>query len=122
MDSKNKAQVNHLLDKKRLDFRVVELVYILHRLEQHVCNEDLKKLEEWTITVFILLLNDHVVGDQIPSYFLAPKMIEYQKSSFFISLVELCMEFYIKVLQMLLEPRHAFFNTLVARKQYQLYR
>ena len=32
-DSKRKGQVNCLLDGKRLDFRVVESVYIPHRLE-----------------------------------------------------------------------------------------
>jgi hypothetical protein len=58
-----------LLDRKRLDFRVVELVDILYRLEQHVYNKDPKNLEGSTITVFILLLKNHVIGNRMPSSF-----------------------------------------------------
>jgi hypothetical protein len=61
-DSKRKSQVNRLLDGKRLDFRVVESIYILHHLEQNVYNEDLEKLEGSTITVYILILKDHGVS------------------------------------------------------------
>jgi hypothetical protein len=43
-------------------------------------------------------------------------MIEYQDSNFSISLVELTMEFYIKVIQMLVKLGHALFNILSGKK------
>jgi hypothetical protein len=80
MDSKEKGQVNCLLDGKRLDFRVVESVYIPHCLEQHVYNEDLEKLEGSTITVYILILKDHGAGIRVPSSFLPLEMTNYQRA------------------------------------------
>jgi hypothetical protein len=43
-------------------------------------------------------------------------MTEYDESSYSGYLSELRMEFYIKVLQMLVKPRHAFFNVLGGKK------
>ena len=43
-------------------------------------------------------------------------MTDYQESTFSGSLMELRMEFYIKVLQMLVLPGHAFFNKLGGKK------
>jgi hypothetical protein len=60
LDSRKKAQVSHLVDTKRMTFRVVESVYIPHQLEQQVHNEDPEKLEGSTITVFILLLKESI--------------------------------------------------------------
>jgi hypothetical protein len=40
----------------------------------------------------------------------------YHESTFLASLVELQMEFYIKVLQILVKPRHVFFNILGGKK------
>jgi hypothetical protein len=68
-DSKKKGQVNRLLDGKRLDFRVVESVYIPHRLEQHVYNEDLEKLEGSVIIVYILILKKHALACECPHPF-----------------------------------------------------
>jgi hypothetical protein len=76
-DSKRKGQVNRLLDGKRLDFRVVESVYIPHRLEQHVYNEDPENLEDSTITIYILILKDHGADIRVPSSFLPPDMTDY---------------------------------------------
>jgi hypothetical protein len=101
-----------LVDTKRLDFRIIESVYIPHRLEQHVYNEDLEIQEGSTITVFILLLKDSIAENRVPSSFLAPAMTEYNDSSYLGYLTELQMEFYIKLLQMLVKPRYAFFNVL----------
>jgi hypothetical protein len=33
-DSRRKAQVSHLVDTKKMTFRIVESVYIPHQLEQ----------------------------------------------------------------------------------------
>jgi hypothetical protein len=66
-----------LLDGKRLDFRVVESVYIPHRLEQHVYNEDPENLEDSTITIYILILKDHGADIRVPSSFLPPNMTDY---------------------------------------------
>jgi hypothetical protein len=98
-DSKRKGQVNCLLDGKRLDFRVVESVYIPHCLEQHMYNEDLEKLEGSTITVYILILKEYGAGIRVASSFLLPDMTDYRESTFLGSLMELRMEFYIKMLQ-----------------------
>jgi hypothetical protein len=65
-----------------------------------------------TITVFILLLKDSIAENRVPSSFLAPAMTEYNDSSYLGYLTELQMEFYIKLLQMLVKPRYAFFNVL----------
>jgi hypothetical protein len=43
-------------------------------------------------------------------------MTEYNESSYSGYLMELRMEFYIKILQMLVRPRHAFFNVLGGKK------
>jgi hypothetical protein len=115
-DSKKKGQVNRLLDGKRLDFRVVESVYIPHRLEQHVYNEDPENLEGSTIIVYILILKDHGAGIRVPSSFLPSDMTDYQESTFSGSLMELRIIFYIKMLQMLVLPGHAFFNNLGGKK------
>jgi hypothetical protein len=105
-----------LLDGKRLDFRIVESVYIPHRLEQPVYHKDLEKLEGSTITVYILILKEHATGIRVPSSFLLPKMTGYQESTLSGSLMELRMEFYIKMLQMLVTPGHSFFNILGGKK------
>lgn len=115
-DSKRKEQVNRLLDARRMDFRVVESVYIPHRLEQHVYNEDPGNVEGSNITVYILILKSHGATIRVPSSFLPPDMTDYQESTFAGSLVELRMEFYIKVLQMLVLPGHALFNILGGKK------
>jgi hypothetical protein len=52
----------------------------------------------------------------LTSSFLAPTMSESQESTFLASLVELRMKFYIGILQMLVKPRHAFFNILNGKK------
>ena len=122
IDLKRKRQDNCLLDGKRLDFRVVESVYIPHRLEQHMHHEDPKNLEGSIITICILILKDHGVGIRVPSSFLPPDMREYQESTFLGSLMELQMEFYIKMLWMLVLPRHAFFNILGGKKQCSMYK
>ena len=105
-----------MLDGKKLDFRVVESVYIPHRLEQHVYNEDPENLEGSTITVYILIIKDHGAAIRVPSSFLPPEMTDYQESTFSGSLMELRMEFYIKMLQMLVLLGHAFFNILGGKK------
>ena len=115
-DSKRKGQVICLLDGKILDFKVVESVYIPHRLEQYMYNEDLEKLEGLTITIYILILKDHGVGIRVPSSFLSLDMTNYQESTFLDSLMELRMEFYIKMLQMLVSLGHAFINILNGNK------
>ena len=54
--------MNYLLDKKRLNFRVEESIYIPHRLEQHIYHKDLEKLEGSIITVYILILKEHAAN------------------------------------------------------------
>jgi hypothetical protein len=77
IDSKKKGQVNRLLDEKRLDFRVVESVYIPHYLEQHIYNENPEKLEGSTITVYILILKEQASGIRVPSSFLSSEMTDW---------------------------------------------
>ena len=43
-------------------------------------------------------------------------MFDYQESNFSASLMELHMEFYIKLFQILVKPGHAFFNILGSKK------
>ena len=79
-------------------------------------NEDLENLEGSTITIYIMIIKNHGASIRVPSSFLPPDMTDYQESTFSGSLMELQMEFYIKILQMLVLLGHAFFNILGGKK------
>jgi hypothetical protein len=74
-DSKKKVQVHRLIEGKRMNLRIVKLVYIPFWLKQHVYIEDPKKLVRSTITVYKKV---HIASNQVPLSFLAPEMILYQ--------------------------------------------